>query len=130
MLDAPVATPFELVVIDDAGPDPVLSALLDKLATQGLFTLRRNAANQGFVATVNTGLRLHPQREVVILNADTEVHNDWLDRLLAMAAGNAKLASITPLSNNATICSYPEPLHDNWLGSKSTTPSSTAWPRA
>ena len=115
VLDAPVATPFELVVIDDAGPDPVLSALLDELATQGLFTLRRNAANQGFVATVNTGLRLHPQREVVILNADTEVHNDWLDRLLAMAAGNAKLASITPLSNNATICSYPEPLHDNWL---------------
>ena len=115
VLAAPVATPFELVVVDDAGPDPVLSAMLDELATRGLFTLRRNAVNQGFVGTVNQGLRLHPQREIVILNADTEVHNDWLDRLLALAAAEPRLGSITPLSNNATICSYPEPLHDNWL---------------
>ena len=115
VLDAPVTTPFELVVIDDVGPDPALAAMLEVLAKRGLFTLRRNAANQGFVATVNQGLRLHPQRDVVILNADTEVHNDWLDRLLEVAAADPRIATVTPLSNNATICSYPEPLHDNWL---------------
>lgn len=62
VLAAPVTTPFEHIVIDDAGPDPVLSAMLDDLTTRGLFTLRRSAVNLGFVATVNHGLRLHPER--------------------------------------------------------------------
>jgi GT2 family glycosyltransferase/glycosyltransferase involved in cell wall biosynthesis len=115
VLAAQVATPFELVVIDDASPDAELSATLARLAGAGLFTLHRNAANQGFVATVNLGLNLHADRDVVILNADTEVHNDWLDRLVAIGATDPAIASVTPLSNNATICSYPEPLHDNWM---------------
>lgn len=115
VLAAPVTTPFELVVIDDASPDAELSAVLARLAAAGLFTLRRHATNQGFVASVNLGLSLHADRDVVILNADTEVHNDWLDRLAAIGATDPAIASVTPLSNNATICSYPEPLHDNWM---------------
>ena len=84
------------------------------LAGQGRITLLRNERNRGFVQSVNVGMSRHPDRDVVLLNSDTEVANDWLDRLLALAAAEPGLASITPLSNNATICSYPEPLHDNW----------------
>ncbi|MBL8522129.1 MAG: glycosyltransferase, partial [Betaproteobacteria bacterium] len=52
-------------------------------------------------------LALHADRDVVLLNSDTEVANDWLDRLLACAAANPHAASISPFSNNATLCSYP-----------------------
>lgn len=115
VLTAPVRTPYELIVINDAGPLPELNAMLRSLAGRGLFTLEQHRINQGFVKTVNQGLRLHRERDVVILNSDTEVYNDWLDRLLRHAAEHPRLATITPLSNNATICSYPETLSDNRL---------------
>lgn len=113
VLTAPVRTPHRVVVINDAGPDPELNALLRSLAARELFVLEQHRSNQGFVKTVNHGLRLCKGRDVVILNSDTVVYNDWLDRLLAHADQHPRLASITPLSNNATICSYPETLADN-----------------
>lgn len=116
VLTAPVETPHEVIVINDAGPVPELNAMLRSLAGRDLFTLEQHRLNQGFVKTVNQGLRLHRDRDVVILNSDTEVYNNWLDRLLRHAAEHPRLATITPLSNNATICSYPETLSDNRLG--------------
>lgn len=114
VLAEPVDLPFELVVIDDCSPEPALSAFLRQLADLGLLTLLVNPENLGFVGTVNRGLALHAQRDVVILNADTRVHAGWLDRLAAHAVAEPAAASITPLSNNATICSYPRKLHSNW----------------
>lgn len=108
-------TPFEIVVINDAGPVPELNAMIRSLAARDLFTLEQHRLNQGFVRTVNHGLKMHRDRDVVILNSDTEVYNDWLDRLLRHAEQHPRLATITPLSNNATICSYPETLTDNRL---------------
>ena len=108
------ATPFELVVIDDMSPEPALSQALRDAAARGRLTLLANPRNLGFVQTVNRGLALHPDRDVVILNADTVVHGDWLDRLLAHADGREDVASVTPLSNNATLCSYPATLSENW----------------
>lgn len=105
--------PFELVVINDASPDEDLSQDLQKLAGMGLFTLIINQQNLGFVQTVNLGMRLHKDRHIVLLNADTEVYDGWLDRLHRAAHRNPKTATVTPLSNNATICSYPNSLHDN-----------------
>ena len=116
VLTAPVKTPHEVIVINDAGPVPELNAMLRSLAGRDLFTLEQHRMNQGFVKTVNQGLRLHRERDVVILNSDTEVYNDWLDRLLKHAVEHPRLATVTPLSNNATICSYPETLSDNRLG--------------
>jgi len=113
VLTAPVRTPHRLVLINDAGPVPELNAMLRSLAARDLFVLEQHRSNQGFVKTVNHGLRLCRDRDVVILNSDTVVYNDWLDRLLAHAAEHPRLASVTPLSNNATICSYPETLGDN-----------------
>ncbi|WP_417466249.1 glycosyltransferase [Kordiimonas sp.] len=113
VLSAETKTPAELIVIDDCSPEPELSAELERLAAMGLFTLLRNDKNLGFVGTVNRGMALHPARDVVLLNADTEVYGAWLDRLLAHAKTHTDIATITPLSNNATICSYPETLKNN-----------------
>jgi O-antigen biosynthesis protein len=113
VLTAPVVTPHEVIVINDAGPAPELNAMLRLLANRGLFRLEQHRQNLGFVKTANHGMRLHKERDVVLLNSDTEVYHNWLDRLAACAAENPRVATITPLSNNATICSYPETNRDN-----------------
>ena len=99
--------PFETMVVDDASPEPAIASYLDELARDGRITLIRNQSNIGFVQSVNRGMSLHAERDVVLLNSDTEVANDWLDRLRACAHREADVATVTPFSNNATICSYP-----------------------
>lgn len=107
ILAAPQRTTYELIVIDDASPEPRIRQLLDDLAAQGQIRLHRHAENQGFVASVNAAMALHPERDLVLLNSDTEVANDWLDRLSAHAHADPCIATVTPFSNDATICSYP-----------------------
>lgn len=113
VLNSASKTSFELIVIDDQSPEPELRDVLKSYASQGLFTLLHNERNQGFVATVNRGMALHPDRDVVLLNSDAEVYDGWLDRLRQVARSSANIGTVTPLSNNATICSYPRFLHDN-----------------
>ena len=94
VLGARVATPHEVVVIDDAIPEPRLSGWLIGLAAGGRFTLLSHAANLGFVATVNEGMRLHLDRDVLLLNSDTEVADGWLDRISACALREPRVASV------------------------------------
>lgn len=101
-------TAAEIVVIDDAGPEPALSLWLDELAQQGRITLLRNRYNLGFIETVNRGLRLHPERDALLLNADTAVHGDWIDRLKQALYSAPDIASVTPWSNNGEITSFPK----------------------
>lgn len=100
-------TPREVVVIDDASPDADLVSDLTALAAEGRITLLRNPRNLGFPATVNRGLALHPDRDAVLLNADTLVAGPWLERLRAAALSAPDVGTVTPLSNDATILSYP-----------------------
>ena len=114
VLTAEQKTKFALHVINDATPDKKLDAALRDLAAKGLFSYSRNQANIGFVKTCNRGLREFADKGVVLLNADTEVYSDWLDRIDDHAKRDPRIATITPFSNNATICSYPH-LNDNNL---------------
>lgn len=113
VLRAKVETGFELVVINDASPDSLLIETLRGLASAGRLRLIEHAENQGFVCSANQGLCLHSDRDVVLLNADTEVYDGWLDRLRRHALRRPRVGSVTPLSNNASICSYPRPDRDN-----------------
>ena len=98
---------FELIIIDDASPEPELSRWASQLAARGQCTLLKNDTNLGFVRTASRGMDLHRDRDVVLLNSDTVVANDWLDRLRNCAYSDARIATVTPFSNNAEICSYP-----------------------
>ncbi|WP_243367258.1 glycosyltransferase [Fundidesulfovibrio soli] len=113
LLAAPNRAAMEIVVLDDASPEPELSAYVRELAGRGLVTLLVNPANLGFPATVNRGFALHQDRDVVVLNSDTVVFPGWLDRLARAAHSASDVGSATPFSNNATICSYPRPNQDN-----------------
>lgn len=108
-------TSAEVIVIYDAGPEPLLLEYLEGLEAQSLITLLINPTNIGFVETANRGMALHRDRDVVLLNSDTEVANDWLDRLVACAKQDKKIATVTPFSNNAEICSFPKICRNNAL---------------
>lgn len=100
-------TPAKIVVVDDCSPEPALSAWLDKQAAAGAITLLRNACNLGFIETVNRGMRAHPNHDVLLLNADTQVHGDWIDRLARALYATPDVASVTPWTNNGEISSFP-----------------------
>ena len=111
-------TPWRLVIINDASPEPEITQWLREFVAQSgdpRLLLLENEENLGFVGTVNRGMALSADHDVLLLNSDTEVAGDWLDRIRAAAYGDQKVASVTPFSNNATICSYPRFCQDNDL---------------
>lgn len=71
---------FEIVVVDDASPEPVADAL--SVVTGVRFT--RNEQNLGFIGTCNRGAELSRGKYVVFLNNDTIVTPGWLDSLLGV----------------------------------------------
>ena len=97
-----------LQLVDDASPDPRVGALLRAFEADPPCTveLRVQARNLGFVGTVNAAMA-RARGDVVLLNADTVATRGWLERLAACAAAVPRLATATPWSNHAEICSYP-----------------------
>ncbi len=99
--------PGRVIVVEDRSPEPALVAWLRKLAAGGRIALIRNRRNLGFVASVNRGMAEAGDHDVVLLNSDTEVPAGWLPRLTAQAYAEPRIATVSPFSNNAMICGYP-----------------------
>lgn len=107
VLADPSRPPGRIIVIDDASPQPALSKWLGTLAADPRVLLLRNPRNLGFVASANRGIVEAGRADIVLLNSDTEVPPGWLGRLAGHAYAQQDIASVSPWSNNATICSYP-----------------------
>lgn len=106
-------TDYEVVVVNDCSPNPDITDLLRKLHSNKVITLIENESNLGFIGSVNAGMQLHTDRDIILLNSDTEVYHDWVDRLIATAYLEDTISTVTPLTNNGTICSYPRFVSDN-----------------
>lgn len=104
-----------LLAINDGSPDQGMQAMLESLVPlwPGRFHVLENPVNLGFVGTVNRGLAHFPAQDVVLLNSDVVVPADWLQRLRVEAYSHPQVATVTPFSNNATICSFPNFLEEN-----------------
>jgi GT2 family glycosyltransferase/glycosyltransferase involved in cell wall biosynthesis len=96
-----------VIAVDDASPDAQLARALREMADQGRIELVRNEANLGFVGSVNRALALRAGRDVVLLNSDAVVFPGWLQRMRRAAYAGAKVATVTPYSNDGTIVDYP-----------------------
>ena len=108
-----VAGPARIVVVEDASPEPALSAALDVLAADGIITLIRHAVNLGFPRSANAGIAFCAGRDVILLNSDTLVAPFWADALREAAYSAPDIGTATPFSNDASILSYPDPLRVN-----------------
>lgn len=98
-----------LLVIDDASPD---RAIVPKLA-QAITPFGSSASllvhdvNRGFVGTVNHGMA-EADGDVILLNSDTLASPGCFTRLRECAGTDPRIATATPFSNNAEICSFPD----------------------
>jgi GT2 family glycosyltransferase/SAM-dependent methyltransferase len=69
---------FEVIIIDDCSPDNSVEALTNVKSIR----LIRNAENQGFIRSCNTGASVAQGKYLYFLNNDTQVTSGWLDELL------------------------------------------------
>lgn len=110
--------PFEILAVNDKSPEFEVRAYLNTLSSGGQITLLENDYNLGFVGSVNRGMASTPtDHDVVLLNSDAFVPLNWIVKLAAVAYSQPAVASVTPISNAATIFSYPRPNHDNPMSS-------------
>lgn len=105
---------YRLILIDDASTDPSIDSLFKALGEkkESNILLIKNTYNQGFVATANRGMSIG-KNDIVLLNSDTLVTKGWLSKLKRCADSDPKIGTITPFSNNAEICSFPEFCREN-----------------
>lgn len=111
ILSAGNSIAYRLIVVDDCSPDNQLVENLCELERQEKLVLVRRKINAGFIGAVQTVIDAarSAHHDIVLLNADTLVNGDWLDRLKQAAYTDRTIATATPLSNNAELLSYPEP---------------------
>lgn len=103
-----------LILINDKSPDERIGKLLSKYMNNNNITVLENENNLGFVGTVNRGMKLS-KNDVLLLNSDTEVTENWLDKIKKCAYHDDMIATVTPLSNNATLASVPVSFEPNDL---------------
>jgi len=107
LIKARASSEFHILAVDDASPDAELRHQLNTLAAAGTIDLLVNAANLGFVGSVNRALKKVPAGDVLLLNSDTIVPPGFVERLAAVAHSAPDIGTVTPLSNNGDICSFP-----------------------
>ena len=105
----------DIIVIDDNSPEEAVSAYCQELTKRFSIQLLVNDENLGFVRVVNKGFVIAGDADIILLNSDTVVANDWAQRLQACAYREDSIGTVTPFSNNGTICSYPVFLASNSL---------------
>jgi len=109
-----------LIIIDDKSTDARIQNYLEtlKATVNGLnVEVILNEENIGFTRTANKGLKFS-DKDVILLNSDTIVAKKWVERLKTAAYSSPGIATVTPFSNNATICSIPHFCENNPLPSK------------
>jgi GT2 family glycosyltransferase/glycosyltransferase involved in cell wall biosynthesis len=96
-----------VVLINDCSPDPEMARMLGSLAAEAGVYLLDNASNLGFVGSVNRGLAFSRIGHAVLLNSDTRVFQGAWDEMERLLLAEPDIGTITALSNNATIFTYP-----------------------
>ena len=89
VLQSDASSSANIIVIDDQSPERQLSDALEYMAAKGLITLIKNDVNLGFVRSVNLGMS-QSSNDVILLNSDTIVYGNWVQRLIAQAESGQK----------------------------------------
>jgi GT2 family glycosyltransferase len=105
------------IIINDATRDPRIGRYLYEIAVDGDAKVLVNPYNLGFVGSVNRALNQIADGDVIILNSDTVIPPDFIDRLSAAAQSSLEIGTVTPLTNNGEFASFPIPNTANPLPS-------------
>ncbi len=112
LIDERIEAAHRIVAINDASSDlrvaPLLESFTRKHAKRAI-EVRHNRVNRGFTWNANQAITATRSDEhLLLLNSDAIVTEGWLDQMLVTLARDERIGTVTPFSNNATICSYPD----------------------
>lgn len=107
-------TKHRLVLINDKSPDERIKPFLDAQQNNNVIVIH-NETNKGFSNNINIGMSQSEGNDVILLNSDTIVTHNWVEKMVACAYSDSSIGTVTPLSNNATLCSVPNFCEENTL---------------
>ncbi|MEL7256576.1 MAG: glycosyltransferase [Pseudomonadota bacterium] len=107
--------PFELILIEDCSTDPEVRPYLRKWRKdcdpeiQSQIHVLENEKNLGFIGSVNRAFEqaLKMGHHVILLNSDAFVPQNWASRLVRPLIEHLRVATVTPMSNDAEIFNAP-----------------------
>lgn len=103
-----------LILINDNSPDERIRQFLDGQQREGVIVIH-NSVNKGFSNNINIGMAQSDNNDVILLNSDTIVTENWVEKLVECAYSDKAIGTVTPVSNNATLCSVPQFCEENTL---------------
>jgi GT2 family glycosyltransferase len=106
-----------IIVVDDASDDLRIKRLVQALSKKPRVRLLTNEQNLGFAGSVNRALAETESGDVILLNADAVLPPGSIARLKTVAHSTPEIGTVTPLSNNGELTSFPVPFRPNPLGS-------------
>ncbi|MEO1601950.1 MAG: glycosyltransferase family 2 protein [Pseudomonadota bacterium] len=106
----PTLAPGDRLVIVDDGSAPETQRICEEAqaAAPDRVLLIRRPQGSGFCRAANAGLRETTAGTVILLNSDTLVTGDWIDRIEACMTSNWQIGIVGPLSNAGGWQSIPE----------------------
>ena len=99
-----------LILINDNSSDKRIKFLVDNWKKENHeknILVFHNLENMGFSNNVNLGMSQSETNDVLLLNSDTVVTKNWIEKIKSCAYSKEIIGTVTPLSNNATLCSVP-----------------------
>ncbi|KIM13303.1 MAG: hypothetical protein KU38_01195 [Sulfurovum sp. FS08-3] len=99
----------DIFLINDGSTDERITLLLKKYKNiSNHIHVIENETNMGYTKTVNKGIKLAKEKDVVLLNSDTIVTHGWLESLQDVAYRESKFGTVTAMSDNAGAFSFPK----------------------
>lgn len=97
----------ELLLIDDKSNDEKLTNFLNETELKGVsnLTVIRNEENLGFLENCNRVMSEKAEADVVFINSDVIVPNNWFERLQSAAYSDNTISTVSTWSNNGSILS-------------------------
>ncbi|WP_207870425.1 glycoside hydrolase family 99-like domain-containing protein [Pseudomonas sp. 51_B] len=96
-----------IIVINDGSTDPKISTLLASYKESRIKVVD-NEQNIGYTRTVNLGIKLAEDNDVILLNSDTVVTPNWTEAMRASAYMEPRIGTVTAMSDNAGAFSFPK----------------------
>ena len=98
--------PYRLILVDD-GSDLETAKYLEEFAASPNVVLLRSEQATGYTYAANRGMRASSAEYIVLLNSDTLLTPEWLDRLVSCIQSDQRIGIVGPLSNTASWQSVP-----------------------
>ena len=93
--------PFRAILLDDASSAATQVKLRELTSGDARFELACHDQNLGFVGNCIRGFAMCEADYVVLLNSDTVVAPGWLERMVACAQSDPRIAIVNPITNES-----------------------------